>query len=239
MRGNGKIIQELEGVFRGAGWNVIKVIWGDRWDPLFAKDKDGILLKRMGEAVDGEYQNYKAKGGDYTRREFFGRYPELEKMVANMSDDDIRHLNRGGHDPQKVYAAYATAVKTSQGQPTVILAKTVKGYGLGEIEGRNTTHQMKTLGTRAMRAFRDRYRIPIADEDLEDAPFYRAVGRQPGDHLPPRAAEGARRLPARRAGAIPRRCEIPDLDDLRTHPEGVEGPRDVDHDGASCVCSRS
>jgi pyruvate dehydrogenase E1 component len=178
VRGNGKIIQELEGVFRGAGWNVIKVLWGDRWDPLFAKDKDGLLLRRMGEALDGEYQNYKALGGDYTRREFFGAYPELEMMVANLSDDDIRHLNRGGHDPQKVYAAYAAAVAT-EGQPTVILAKTVKGYGLGEIEGRNTTHQLKTLGTESMRAFRDRYRIPISDVDLENAPFYKPAESSP------------------------------------------------------------
>ncbi|MFQ5417926.1 MAG: pyruvate dehydrogenase (acetyl-transferring), homodimeric type, partial [Myxococcota bacterium] len=210
VRGNGKIIQELEGVFRGAGWNVLKVVWGDRWDPLFAKDKDGILLRRMGEALDGEYQNYKFQGGDYTRREFFGKYPELEEMVANLSDDDIRNLNRGGHDPKKVYAAYAEAVKSS-GKPTVVLAKTVKGYGLGEIEGRNTTHQMKTLGTDAMRQFRDRYRIPIADDELEDAPFYRPADDSPEIvYLNERRKELGGFLPARRRTAEP--LEIPGLE---------------------------
>ena len=173
VRGNGKIIQELEGAFRGAGWNVIKVIWGDRWDPLFAKDKKGLLRKRMEEAVDGDYQNYKVRGGAYTREHFFGKYPELQEMVANLTDDDIWQLNRGGHDPQKIYAAYAKAVAT-EGQPTVILAKTVKGYGMGEAgEGQNITHQQKKMGEDALRAFRDRYRIPIPDESLADAPFYK------------------------------------------------------------------
>jgi len=210
VRGNGKIIQELEGVFRGAGWNVIKVLWGDRWDPLFAKDKDGILMRRMAEALDGEYQNYKAQGGDYTRREFFGKYPELEKMVANLSDDDIRNLNRGGHDPQKVYAAYTEAVKTT-GKPTVILAKTVKGYGIGEFEGRNISHQMKKLGTESMRAFRDRYRIPISDADLDEAPFYKPPDESPEiRYLHERRKALGGYLPWRRKNAAP--LEIPALD---------------------------
>jgi pyruvate dehydrogenase E1 component len=210
VRGNGKIIQELEGVFRGAGWNVLKVLWGDRWDPLFAKDKDGILLRRMGEALDGEYQNYKAQGGDYTRREFFGKYPELERMVANLSDEDIWRLNRGGHDPQKVYAAYSAAMQ-AEGQPTVVLAKTVKGYGVGEIEGRNTTHQVKRLGTKAMRAFRDRYRIPVSDAELEDAPFYKPAEDSPEiQYLHERRRALGGYLPSRRRDSEP--LEIPALD---------------------------
>jgi pyruvate dehydrogenase E1 component len=173
VRGNGKIIQELEGVFRGAGWNVLKGIWGDGWDALLAKDKNGILLQRMEEALDGDYQNYKARGGAYTREHFFGKYPELSQMVAHLSDDDIWRLNRGGHDPQKVYAAYAVAAR-STGQPTAILAKTVKGYGLGRAgESLNIAHQLKKPTQEALRAFRDRYRLPISDEELEEAPFYR------------------------------------------------------------------
>jgi len=173
VRGNGKIIQELEGTFRGAGWNVIKVIWGSYWDPLLLQDTHGLLRKRMEECVDGEYQNYKAKGGKYTREHFFGKYPELAAMVANLSDDDIWRLNRGGHDPHKIYAAYHAAVN-HKGQPTVILAKTVKGYGMGEAgEGQNITHQQKKMGEDALRAFRDRFRIPISDDQIKDAPFYR------------------------------------------------------------------
>ncbi len=173
VRGNGKIIQELEGVFRGAGWNVIKLIWGGNWDPLLARDKDGFLRKRMNEALDGDYQNYRAKGGAYVREHFFGKYPELEKVIENMTDDDIWRLNRGGHDQQKVYAAYAAAVK-HQGQPTVILAKTVKGYGLGKSgESLNIAHQLKKPAKDSLIAFRDRYRIPVSDEDLEDVPFYK------------------------------------------------------------------
>jgi pyruvate dehydrogenase E1 component len=173
VRGNGKIIQELEGVFRGAGWQVFKVIWGDQWDNLLAKDKDGILLKRMEEAVDGDYQNYAVRDGAFTREHFFGRYPELLRLVANLSDNDIKRLNRGGHDPQKVYAAYYAAVHT-EGQPTCILAKTVKGYGIGEAgEGKNPTHQIKELGLDALKAFRDRYRIPISDELIAQTPFYK------------------------------------------------------------------
>jgi pyruvate dehydrogenase E1 component len=179
VRGNGKIIQELEGSFRGAGWNVLKVIWGDRWDPLLAKDKKGLLLDRMEQAVDGDYQNYQVRGGAYTREHFFGTHPELRALVANLTDDDIWQLNRGGHDPQKVYAAYAAAVK-HEGQPTVILAKTVKGYGMGEAgEGMNVTHQQKKIGENALRAFRDRYRIPISDEELEQVPFYKPPENSP------------------------------------------------------------
>ena len=161
VRGNGKIIQELEGVFRGAGWNVIKVIWGSRWDALLAKDKDGLLRKRMEEVVDGEYQNYKAKGGAYTREHFFGAYPELLEMVANMSDDDIWRLNRGGHDSHKIYAAYAAASQHT-GQPTVVLAKTVKGYGMGDSgEALNISHQQKKMDEESIRLFRDRFKMPV------------------------------------------------------------------------------
>jgi len=173
VRGNGKIIQELESSFRGAGWNVIKVIWGSYWDPLIARDTSGLLYKRMEEVVDGEYQAYKANDGAYVREHFFGKYPELKAMVANMTDDDIWRLNRGGHDPHKVYAAYAAAVKHT-GQPTVILAKTVKGYGMGEAgEGQNISHQQKKMGEKALKQFRDRFNIPVSDEDIADAPYYR------------------------------------------------------------------
>lgn len=173
VRGNHKIIQEFEGTFRGAGWNVIKLIWGSYWDPLLMRDTNGVLQKRMEECVDGEYQAYKAKDGAYVREKFFGKYPELKEMVANMTDKDIWRLNRGGHDPHKVYAAYHEAVNHS-GQPTVILAKTVKGYGMGEAgEGQNITHQQKKMGEDALRAFRDRFNIPISDEEIAEAPFYR------------------------------------------------------------------
>ncbi|WP_061783197.1 pyruvate dehydrogenase (acetyl-transferring), homodimeric type, partial [Shewanella putrefaciens] len=172
VRGNGKIIQELEGEFRGAGWEVVKVIWGRYWDPLLARDTSGKLLQLMEETVDGEYQNCKAKGGAYTREHFFGKYPETAEMVANMSDDDIWRLNRGGHDPVKVYAALDHAQKT-KGRPTVILAKTVKGYGLGDAgEGKNIAHNVKKMGIESIRYFRDRFNIPIPDDQLEDLPFY-------------------------------------------------------------------
>src|SRR5210317_1280137 len=172
VRGNGKIIQELEGVFRGAGWRVIKVLWGSYWDKLFAKDKKGLLRKRMEEAVDGEYQNYKAKGGAYTREHFFGKYPELLEMVATMTDEDIWRLNRGGHDPHKLFAAYSSAV-ASPAQPTVILAKTVKGYGMGGAgEAQNITHQQKKMDIESVRQFRDRFGVPIPDEELENIPYY-------------------------------------------------------------------
>ncbi len=173
VRGNGKIIQELEAAFRGAGWNVIKVIWGSYWDPLLQRDTKGLLRKRMEECVDGEYQNFKSKDGAYVREHFFGKYPELKNMVSNLSDEDVWRLNRGGHDPHKVYAAYDAAVKHT-GQPTVILAKTVKGYGMGEAgEGQNITHQQKKMGEQALKAFRDRFDIPISDDEIADTPFYR------------------------------------------------------------------
>ncbi len=173
VRGNGKIIQELEGTFRGAGWEVIKVIWGRYWDPLLARDTSGKLLDLMNETVDGEYQNYKANGGAYTREHFFGKYPELKEMVANMSDDDIWRLNRGGHDPVKVYAAYKKASET-QGRPQVILAKTVKGYGLGAAgEGKNIAHNVKKMDKESIRIYRDRFNIPVSDEDLENLPYYK------------------------------------------------------------------
>ena len=174
VRGNGKIIQELEGQFRGAGWNVVKTIWGSYWDPLLAKDKDGMLKQLMMETVDGEYQNCKAFGGAYTRENFFGKYDETANLVANLSDDDIWRLNRGGHDPHKVFAAYQNAVDT-KGQPTVILAKTVKGYGLGSAgEALNPTHNTKKLDDEAVRTFRDRFKIPVSDAALKDGeiPFF-------------------------------------------------------------------
>ena len=172
VRGNGKIIQELEGVFRGAGWNVIKVIWGSRWDPLLAKDKDGLLRKRMEEVVDGEYQNYKAKGGAYTREHFFGAYPELKEMVAGLSDQDVWRLNRGGHDSHKIYEAYHAATEHTD-QPTVVLAKTVKGYGMGDSgEALNISHQQKKMDDESIRLFRDRFKIPVSDEDIGDLPYY-------------------------------------------------------------------
>jgi pyruvate dehydrogenase E1 component len=199
VRGNGKIIQELEGDFRGAGWNVIKVIWGSYWDPLIAADTKGLLRRRMEEAVDGEYQNYKAKGGAYTREHFFGKYPELKAMVSRMTDQDIWRLNRGGHDPHKIYAAYAAAVAHT-GQPTVILAKTVKGYGMGEAgEGQNITHQQKKVGEEALKVFRDRFNIPISDAEIGDAPFYRPPPDSPEvTYLQERRRALGGYLPARR-----------------------------------------
>ena len=173
VRGNGKIIQELEGIFRGAGWNVIKVVWGRHWDPLLQADKDGILQARMDEVVDGEYQNYASRGGAYTREHFFGTDPELLKMVEHLSDEDIMALNRGGHDPYKVYAAYAEAVRAN-GKPTVILAKTVKGYAFGGgAEAQNATHSVKKLDIEALKKFRDRFGIPIDDAKLSEVPYYR------------------------------------------------------------------
>jgi len=200
VRGNGKIIQELEGVFRGAGWNVIKVIWGSNWDRLLAKDTDGLLRKRMDEAVDGEYQNCKAHGGAYTREHFFGKYPELKAMVADMSDDEIWHLTRGGHDPQKVYAAYAAASKHT-GQPTVILMKTVKGYGMGAAgEAQNITHQQKKMDVDALKVFRDRFHVPIPDDKLADCPFYKPAEDSPEmQYLQARRKELGGYLPVRKA----------------------------------------
>ena len=171
VRGNGKIIQELEAAFGGAGWNVIKVIWGSRWDPLLAKDNDGLLQRVMEECVDGEYQNFKSKGGDYVRKHFFGRYPETHEMVANMSDEDIWRLNRGGHDAIKVYSAYKNALN-HKGGPTVILAKTVKGFGMGSAgEGQNIAHQQKKLDIEALKEFRDRFNIPVSNKDIDSIPY--------------------------------------------------------------------
>lgn len=174
VRGNGKIVQELEGVFRGADWNVIKVLWGRQWDSLLEKDKSGLLQQRMNEVCDGELQNYKNMGGAYTRKHFFGKYPELLTLVQDLSDDDIYGLNRGGHDPYKVYAAYYEAVNSNEGKPTVILAQTVKGYGLGAAgEATNDTHSVKKLDGRSLHSFRDRFDIPLSDEELETIPYYR------------------------------------------------------------------
>ena len=198
VRGNGKIIQELEAVFRGAGWNVIKVIWGSDWDPLLEADAKGLLAERMETAVDGDYQKYSVAPGSYTRKHFFGTHPELLEMVNHLSDDGIRKLSRGGHDPQKVYAAYSAALR-HKGAPTVVLAKTVKGYGLGEAgEGRNITHQQKALNEKELRDFRTRFGVPLPDEDVVEAPFYR----------PPPDSEETRYLLERRkslGGFLPRR----------------------------------
>ena len=179
VRGNGKIIQELEGDFRGAGWNVIKLIWGSYWDPLFAKDKDGVLQRIMEETVDGEYQNFKANDGAFVRKHFFGKHPKALEMVSRMTDEDIWRLNRGGHDPHKIYAAYAAATK-HKGQPTVILAKTIKGYGLGKQgQAQNPTHQLKKLDIETIREFRDRFKIPVPDDQLENLPFCRPKDDDP------------------------------------------------------------
>jgi pyruvate dehydrogenase E1 component len=179
VRGNGKIIQELEGDFRGSGWNVIKLIWGSYWDPLLARDKDGILQRVMEESVDGEYQAYKANDGAFVRKHFFGKHPKLLEMVSRMTDEDIWRLNRGGHDPHKVYAAFHAAFH-HRGQPTVILVKTVKGYGMGRAgEAKNPTHQLKKLDTDSIREFRDRFNIPVPDDRLEEIPFYKPDADSP------------------------------------------------------------
>ncbi len=179
VRGNGKIIQELEGEFRGSGWNVIKLIWGGYWDALLARDNEGILRKVMEETVDGEYQNFKANDGAFVRKHFFGKHPKLLEMVSRMSDDDIWRLNRGGHDPHKIYAAYAAAT-VHKGQPTVILAKTIKGYGLGKQgQAQNPTHQLKKLDVQTIRDFRDRFNVPVPDDQLEKLPFYKPAEDDP------------------------------------------------------------
>ena len=200
VRGNGKIIQELEGVFRGAGWNVIKVIWGRKWDALLERDQTGLLQQRMDEVCDGELQNYKYNGGAYTREHFFGKYPELLELVADLSDEDIMYLNRGGHDPYKVYAAYAAAVEERK-RPTVILAMTVKGYGTGEAgEANNETHSLKKLDIDSLKAFRDRFGIPISDEELQYVPYYRPAPDSPEmRYMRQRREELGGQIPARRA----------------------------------------
>ncbi|MCP5112773.1 MAG: pyruvate dehydrogenase (acetyl-transferring), homodimeric type, partial [bacterium] len=203
VRGNGHIIQELEAAFRGAGWNVIKVIWGDDWDDLLARDTSGLLIKRMGECVDGEYQNFKVKGGAYIRRAFFGKYPELEKLVEHLSDEQLSKLRRGGHDPQKVYSAYKRAMEES-GKPTVVLAKTIKGYGLGEAgEGRNITHQQKKLNEDELEYFRRRFDIPLPQETVHTASFYLPPADSPEmQYLHQRRQELGGYLPAREVKPI-------------------------------------
>tara|TARA_E500000075_G_C6989113_1_gene321771 strand:- start:482 stop:2596 length:2115 start_codon:yes stop_codon:yes gene_type:complete len=218
VRGNGKIIQELEGVFRGAGWNVIKVIWGRHWDVLLDRDKSGLLLQRMNEVYDGELQNYKFNGGAYTREHFFGKYPELLELVADMTDDQIMGLNRGGHDPYKVFASYYAASQC-KGQPSVILAHTVKGYGLGGAgEAANDTHSVKKLDIKALKSFRDRFGLPISDDALHSVPYYR-----PPDDSPEMLYMSQQR--SRLGGAIPSRqvefqaMNIPNLDTFKKQVE--------------------
>jgi pyruvate dehydrogenase E1 component len=226
VRGNGKIIQELETNFRGAGWNVIKVIWGGYWDQLIARDKEGILLKRMEEAVDGEYQKFKSRDGAYVREHFFGKYPELRAMVANMSDADIWRLNRGGHDPNKMYAAYAAAVK-HEGQPTVILAKTVKGYGMGAVgEGKNIAHQQKKMPIEALKQFRDRFNIPIPDGKLEELPYFKPADDSPEmKYLRERRAALGGSIPQRRRRTIS--LEVPKLESFKPQLDSTAGGREV------------
>ena len=224
VRGNGKIIQELESVFRGAGWNVIKVIWGSYWDPLLARDKDGLLQHRMMEVVDGDYQNYKSRDGAFVREHFFNT-PELKAMVAHMSDDDIWRLNRGGHDPHKVYAAYKEATEHA-GQPTVILTKTVKGFGMGAAgEGQNTTHSQKKMNVDALRAFSERFSIPVSDEQIENAEYYKPEpDSEEMQYLQARRKELGGYLPTRKNLAAP--LEIPELSIFDAMLEG-SGEREM------------
>jgi pyruvate dehydrogenase E1 component len=221
VRGNGKVIQELEGIFRGAGWNVIKVIWGRHWDAMLAADKDGLLQQRMDEVVDGEYINYWGRGGAYTREHFFGKSPELLKMVEHLSDDDIMNLNRGGHDPFKVYAAYAQAMKTN-GKPTVILAKTVKGYAFGEgAEAKNATHSVKKLDIDGLKRFRDRFNIPVPDDQIENVPYYRpAEDSLEIKYLRSRRAALGGPVPARRTEA--QTLKVPALESFGPQLQGTK-----------------
>lgn len=214
VRGNGKIVQELEGVFRGAGWNVIKVLWGEGWDRLLEKDTSGLLQKRMDEVLDGELQNYKANGGAYTRKHFFGKYPELLELVKDMTDDEIFALQRGGHDPQKVYAAYHAAVNHN-GQPTVILAQTVKGYGLGKgSESANIAHNVKKLGHEDLKYIRDLFSIPVSDDELKEVPYYRpSQDSAEMLYLHDRRKQLGGYLPARRADFTP--VDVPELDSFK------------------------
>jgi pyruvate dehydrogenase E1 component len=212
VRGNGKIIQELEAAFRGAGWNVIKVIWGNDWDPLLEKDESGLLIQRMQEVVDGQYQKYTVSDGSYIRKDFFGKYPEVEELVKNLSDEQLRKLRRGGHDPEKVYAAYKSATE-NKGSPTVILAQTIKGYGLGEAgEGRNITHQQKKLNEEELKEFRSRFGIPVSDDDVSGVPFYK-----PSEDSPEIKYLKERRK--KLGGFIPQR--IVKAESLGTPPESV------------------
>jgi pyruvate dehydrogenase E1 component len=225
VRGNGKIIQELEAAFGGAGWNVIKVIWGSRWDPLLAEDQTGKLRRLMEETVDGEYQVYKARDGAYVREKFFGKHPETAEMVANMSDEEVWRLNRGGHDYRKIYAAYDAATRHT-GQPTIILAKTVKGFGLGQAgEGQNVAHQQKKMDLDALRAFRDRFNIPIPDKDLDAVPFYRpAADSEELEYLHERRKALGGYLPSRRTKGPAQ--PVPALELFKTQLDG-SGEREI------------
>ena len=220
VRGNGKIIQELEAAFRGAGWNVIKVVWGSRWDRLLAEDHNGALRKIMDETVDGEYQTYKAKDGTYVRDEFFGKSEETAKMVAHMSDEEILRLNRGGHDPLKVYSAYHAA-REHKGQPTVILAKTVKGYGMGSAgEGQNIAHQQKKLNLEALKEMRDRFNIPVSDKDIENVPYFKpAKDSVELEYLLERRRELGGPMPQRRTKSTP--LKVPALEMFKTQLDGT------------------
>jgi pyruvate dehydrogenase E1 component len=226
VRGNGKIIQELEADFRGDGWNVIKVIWGSYWDPLLARDKTGELMRLMMETVDGEYQNFKANDGAFVRKHFFGKHPATLELVSRLSDDDIWRLNRGGHDPHKIYAAFSAASKT-KGQPTVILAKTIKGFGLGKVEGRNTAHNTKKLDDEAIREYWDRFGIPLSEEKLADVPFFK-----PSDDMPEMKYLQERRkalggyLPSRRVKAD-ESFEIPALSTFQAVLEPTAEGREI------------
>ena len=222
VRGNGKIIQELEAAFGGAGWNVIKLIWGSRWDPLLARDADGLLRKIMEECVDGEYQNFKSKGGDYVRENFFGKYPETKEMVANLSDQDIWRLNRGGHDAKKVYAAYDKAIN-HKGRPTIILAKTVKGFGMGAAgEGQNIAHQQKKLDIEALKEFRDRFNIPISDKNIKDVPYYKPSSKSEElEYLLEKRKNLGGFLPQRRTKS--KNLKIPSLEIFKSQLEGTGG----------------
>lgn len=225
VRGNGKIIQELEGAFRGAGWNVIKVIWGRLWDVLLERDSSGMLKKRMNEVCDGELQNYKANGGAYTREHFFGKYPELLELVKDLSDDEIMRLNRGGHDPYKVYAAYSQAVKHT-GQPTVVLAMTVKGYGTGAAgEAQNETHSLKKLDIESLKKFRDRFAIPVSDEDLKQVPYYKPAPDSPEIvYMKKRREDLGGFIPSRTADFDA--LETPSLEDLKSQLKS-SGKREI------------
>ncbi len=227
VRGNGKIIQELEGEFRGSGWNVLKLIWGSYWDPLLARDKDGILQRVMEETVDGEYQAYKANDGAFVRKHFFGKHPQLLEMVSRMTDDDIWRLNRGGHDPHKVFATFHAAINHS-GQPTVVLAKTVKGYGMGRMgEAKNPSHQLKKLDITSIREFRDRFNIPVPDDKLDELPFYK-----PADDAPEMRYMHERRkalggyLPQRRRLAD-EKLEVPSLETFKAVLEPTAEGREI------------
>ena len=227
VRGNGKIIQELEGEFRGSGWNVLKLIWGSYWDPLLARDREGILRRIMEETVDGEYQAFKANDGAFVRKHFFGKHPKLLEMVSRMTDDDIWRLNRGGHDPHKVYAAFHAAVN-HPGQPTVILAKTVKGYGMGRAgEAKNPTHQLKKLDADTIREFRDRFNIPIPDDKVDELPFYRPSDDAPEmQYMHERRRELGGYLPQRRRQAD-EQLTVPGLDALQAVLEPTAEGREI------------